>query len=103
MGDVKSLRLSEEEIKAIRETAREIFGEKAKVWIFGSRTDPSLRGGDIDIYIEMPNAEHWLDKKLDFLVKLKDKIGEQKIDVIVRNENCEDPFCEKIKKTGVKI
>lgn len=35
----KRVRLSEEEIKAIKETAKEIFGEKTKVYLFGSRTD----------------------------------------------------------------
>ncbi len=43
-----------EEIKIIKDTAKEVFGEGIKVFIFGSRTDPKKRGGDIDILIKSP-------------------------------------------------
>jgi len=46
----KKVRLTEEEIKAIVETAKEVFGEKVKIWLFGSRVDLNKRGGDIDLY-----------------------------------------------------
>jgi len=46
------VRLSEYEIRIIKETAKEIFGKGAKVYIFGSRADLTKKGGDIDIFIE---------------------------------------------------
>ena len=46
------VRLSEYEIRTIKETAKEIFGNNAKVYIFGSRADLTKKGGDIDIFIE---------------------------------------------------
>ncbi len=126
----KKVRLTEEEIKAIVETAKEVFGKKVKVWLFGSRVDLNQRGGDIDLYIEVgacqlktgrkpfvvPNAfvklsrseveipkGEILDKKLTFLVKLDEKIGEQKVDLIIRPPNSEDEISLTAKGSGVRL
>ncbi len=72
--EVSKIRLTEEEIKAIKETAIDVFGDNVNVWIFGSRVNPDLKGGDIDIYIETLDMKNWLDKKLDYLVELQNKI-----------------------------
>ena len=78
----KKIRLSNEEIKIIKETAREIFGEGVKVFIFGSRTDLKKRGGDIDIFIQVnKNIPSML--KLEFLVELEKKGIERKVDLIL--------------------
>jgi len=34
----KRIRLSEDEIKKIKETAHEVFGKEIKIYIFGSRS-----------------------------------------------------------------
>ena len=52
-----NIRLTDKELKAIKDTARQVFGKDIRVWIFGSRVNPELKGGDIDIYIEIPNYE----------------------------------------------
>jgi predicted nucleotidyltransferase len=75
------MRLSSFEIKAIKESAKEIFGE-CKVYLFGSRVDDNLKGGDIDLYIQIPQKPEFLSKE-KYLALLKRKIGEQKIDVII--------------------
>ena len=46
------MRLDKKTRDAIREAAQRYFG--ADVYLFGSRTDDSRRGGDIDLYIEAP-------------------------------------------------
>ena len=97
------VRLSEEEIKAIVETAKEIFGKNIKIWLFGSRADLGKRGGDIDLYIETEMEEDILRKKLKFLVKLEEKIGEQKIDVIIKPFNSKDEISLIAKRTGVRL
>lgn len=43
-----SVRLDAEEVAALTEALRDVPGE---VWLFGSRTEPSRRGGDIDILV----------------------------------------------------
>ncbi len=97
------MRLSKEEVTTIKELALKIFGKDARVWIFGSRVDPNLKGGDIDIYIEVSEVEDLIEKKLDYLVKLKDIIGEQKIDLIVKPKGCQEFICNEAKQNGIEI
>ena len=69
------MRLTKKEIDAITSTFKEIF-EDGKIYLFGSRVDDSKKGGDIDLYIQIENKNNILEKKLNFLVNLKRKIGE---------------------------
>lgn len=79
------MRLTPFERSAIRQCAQTSFGTSAKVRLFGSRVDDSLVGGDIDLYIETATPElATLKRELAFSRALKDVIGEQKIDVLVR-------------------
>ena len=48
------MRLTDEQMKAIRQSARQIGGELARVRVFGSRLDDSARGGDLDLMLELP-------------------------------------------------
>lgn len=100
---VRPVRLSQEEIDAIKSIAKDVFGEGVRVWLFGSRTDPLKKGGDIDLYIEAPTLEKLLDKKIEFLLKLEEKIGEQKIDLIVKPLGCEEEFCRRLKEEAVEL
>ena len=52
--------------KTIQDTASAIFGTNAKVFLFGSRLDDALKGGDIDLYIES-QQEIALRDKIVFL------------------------------------
>jgi predicted nucleotidyltransferase len=72
-------------LDAIRECSRRRFGEGCTIRLFGSRTDDSRRGGDIDLHIEAESDEMArLANELAFRRELKDRIGEQRIDVTVR-------------------
>ena len=42
------MRLSRKEIEVILNVAQKIYGTSVKVYLFGSRTDDSKKGGDID-------------------------------------------------------
>ena len=98
----KPVRLSDFEIKAIKETAEEVFGKGTRVFLFGSRADPMKRGGDIDLYIIPAERKNLLDKQIKFLVELKLKIGDQRIDVVLQ-ENPERPIEREALKTGVEL
>jgi len=75
------MRLTYFETEAIIKSFKEVF-ESGKIYLFGSRVDDTLKGGDIDLYIDTADKETLIEKKIDFLVSLKRKIGEQKIDVV---------------------
>jgi len=80
-----SMRLSTYEIESIKKVFYETFGD-GKIYLFGSRLDDVKRGGDIDLYIQTEHKNGLLLKKIDFLAKLKEKIGDQKIDVVVSKD-----------------
>ena len=102
MRSPKSVRLSDYEIKAIKETAEEVFGKGTEVFLFGSRTDPQKKGGDIDLYIIPKSKEDLFNKQVRFLARLKLKIGDQKIDLILR-EDPERPIEKEALRTGVRL
>lgn len=95
------MRLTKEEIKLIKQAFFEIFGD-GKIYLFGSRVDDTKRGGDIDLYVNPKNRDELRKKKIKFLVKLDEYIGEQKIDVVVAKD--ENRLIEKeALKTGVEL
>jgi len=77
------MRLDKKEIESIKESFIEVF-EKGSIYLFGSRVDDTQKGGDIDLYIISPNTN--LQKKIEFLVSLKKRVGDQKIDVILSRD-----------------
>lgn len=95
------MRLTKEEIKLIKQAFFEIFGD-GKIYLLGSRVDDTKRGGDIDLYVNPKNRDELRKKKIKFLVKLDEYIGEQKIDVVVAKD--ENRLIEKeALKTGVEL
>lgn len=81
------MRLTDSEIESIKTAFASTF-EGGKIYLFGSRIDDQARGGDIDLYIEPNSHDQLARKKIEFLVELKNMIGDQKIDVVIdRDEN----------------
>ncbi len=80
------MRLTTSQISCIREGVVKYFGSTSHAWLFGSRLDDQLRGGDIDLYIEpeTQNPASLVDAKLKFLCAIHRQIGDQKIDVVLR-------------------
>ena len=78
------MRLSPDQIQAIKTTAHDVLGEGAQVLLFGSRVDDSRKGGDIDLYIQGLQLDLQAQQlaKAKFLARLKQSIGEQRIDVV---------------------
>lgn len=50
------MRLTENEITAIRNAVAAHFGAGSAVWVFGSQLDNAARGGDVDLYVEPGSA-----------------------------------------------
>jgi predicted nucleotidyltransferase len=96
------MRLTTQQITHIKEKTALVFGEKAKVYLFGSRVDDNKKGGDIDLFIELDDKSDLFAKKLRFLVQLKMVLGEQKIDVVF-NEDETRLIEREIRKWAVAI
>ncbi|WP_174286785.1 nucleotidyltransferase domain-containing protein [Sphingomonas bacterium] len=77
------MRLTAEEVAAIKYAAREAFGDSAVIRLFGSRTDDAERGGDIDLHVEIDSpADEWYARGV-FEDRLFRRIEPQKVDLIV--------------------
>jgi predicted nucleotidyltransferase len=94
------MRLTQEEIQAIKTTFKEVFRD-GDIYLFGSRVDDTKKGGDIDLYISTPQKKDLVSKKIEFLVKLKQKIGEQRIDVVLDYNN--NSLIDKKAKEGIRL
>jgi uncharacterized protein len=100
------MRLNHNEIEAIKEVTKVVIGENAIVRLFGSRVNDSLKGGDIDLLIlcnrAISSSEQY-QLKIKFLVQLKKRIGDQKIDVLIGGTQQQSGFIQSIKDEGVLL
>jgi predicted nucleotidyltransferase len=99
------MRLSEGEIDAIREAALEHFGEGARVWLFGSRTDDRLKGGDIDLLVETTQTfPDRLMRAARMNAALQLAIGEQKIDIVTVDPTlAPQPIHRNARQQGIRL
>lgn len=79
------MRLSQREIDVIKEAALRHFGADAEVRLFGSRTDDTKKGGDIDLYVSssLADAEQAVRAEAAFWSELQARLGDQRIDILV--------------------
>jgi len=79
------MRLTDAQRTEIVALAKRRFGELAVVRLFGSMTRDDGHGGDIDLHIQAESADlATVTNEIDFTAELKERIGDEKIDVIVR-------------------
>jgi predicted nucleotidyltransferase len=100
------MRLNNKEIESIKEVTSAVFGENATVRLFGSRTDDSKRGGDIDLFIQYNHANSagvQYQLKIKFLVQLKKLIGDQKIDVLIDGGQQSGSIFKAVMKEGIQL
>jgi hypothetical protein len=103
----RSVRLSDPDLKVIHDAFRAFFLEKDHLWLFGSRANTRLKGGDIDLYIEThaKTAKQAIDMKHKFLIQIENNMGEQKIDLVLNllNFPVDLPIYTVAKSEGVKL
>ena len=101
------MRLTDRQREEIKWAAAESFGDGAHIWLFGSRVHDDRRGGDIDLYVEsdLEDPEAALDALLKFRVELTRRLGERKIDVVLRRNPRvpEQPIHRIAKEEGVEL
>ena len=87
------MRLTDAETDGIKLAARDVLPHGSRLLLFGSRTDDSRRGGDIDLLLEPPAAvsatqEVALCNRL--AAQLYRHIGERRIDIVVARPGTAD-------------
>lgn len=95
------MRLSQNKIDYLKKLSLEIFNSR-NIYLFGSRTDDNLKGGDIDIYIQSNNKKDILKSKITFLREFEKYCGEQKVDLLIDNNSIKKKIFD-IAKKGIKL
>ena len=77
------MRLTEETKNIIIDFVCRHFTQAEKIILFGSRTDDSKRGGDIDILVQTPvSSAVAFESKFRTVAALQLKLGEQRVDIL---------------------
>ena len=93
------MRLKQSEINIIKNIVQQV-DKSAKVYLYGSRVNDKLKGGDIDLMV--------FSEKISFMEQLKIKaemhhqLGEQKIDLLI-TEDLGKPFVQLVLETAVLL
>ena len=93
------MRLTEIEVNIIKQLVS-VFDDCAKVYLYGSRVDDSLKGGDIDLLIISSNFS--FKDKLKIKSALFYQLGEQKIDILITQQTT-SAFVQLILETAVVL
>jgi predicted nucleotidyltransferase len=93
------MRMPKTSIDLIKKVVRN-HDPEAIIYLFGSRTDDSKKGGDIDLLILSQKIT--LEKVIEIKLSLYDALGEQKIDIILAQET-EKPFVKIAMREGIVL
>lgn len=77
------MRLTGEEIAAIKTAASEAFGRSAIVRLFGSRVDDDLEGGDVDLHVEVDATPDSSERRWAMQRALWRTLNYDKIDLLI--------------------
>lgn len=100
------MRLTVEEIQGLNNAVKKYLSEY-ELRVYGSRTDDSKKGGDIDLLLIVgpDNLNTTLSIKHLLLVEMKNNIGDQKIDLTLCDAKKlqEEPFLSMVIKQSIDI
>lgn len=100
------MRLNLNEINEIKAVAQSVFGANVLVTLFGSRIDDNKKGGDIDLLINCNKTisrDELYQLKLNFLIQLKKRIGDQKIDVLIDGGQKNNTILKTVANEGILL
>ena len=94
------MRLYAEQIEVLKSKLHTL-SSSAKLYLFGSRVDDTLKGGDIDLLVV---SDTLTKKDLRFLrVEFFKHFGEQKLDIVLDNGEFKNPFVKHIFQKAVLL
>ncbi|MDD2720621.1 MAG: nucleotidyltransferase domain-containing protein [Gallionella sp.] len=99
------MRLTSDQTQITKSTVNRVLGAENRVWLFGSRVDDDLRGGDIDLLVEtdatFPNRAKVLCTLYGALILA---LGDRKLDVLLKDGRTADaPIFGIARRTGVML
>lgn len=99
------MRLTPDQVQAIRDAASSTFGDGAAVWLFGSRVDDSKKGGDIDLLVRPLQValDQPVAQKIRMLTLLERMLGERQTDRVIEQPCDQRPIVSVALATGIQI
>jgi len=99
------MRLAPEQRQLIKRTIVNRLGNDATVRLFGSRVNDAGRGGDIDVFVDMPRpVVDRLRVEATLAAELERACDGRRVDVVVAAPNCpEQPIHVVARQTGVLL
>ena len=99
------MRLQPAQIDAIRRVAHQTIGPQVTIWLFGSRANSELRGGDIDLLLETDTI---IANRAQAICAIGGALwralGDRKIDILIKDPRTPDaPIFKIAKETGVML
>ena len=99
------MRLTPAQEQLIKSTVDRVLCTESRVWLFGSRVNDDLRGGDIDLLVEteaaFPNRAKILCRLYGALIFA---LGDRKLDVLLKDARPHDAAIFSIaKRPGVLL
>jgi predicted nucleotidyltransferase len=96
------MRLTETEKQALLQAILRADAS-AEIYLFGSRAQAHLKGGDIDLLVV--SAKIVFADKLGILAEIKDRLGEQKIDIKVVSPLAlaQDAFAQSVLPGAIRL
>lgn len=78
------MRLDPSEVDAIRTAVREVFGAAATARLFGSRVRDDLKGGDIDLLVEVEPGQGSIANEQRLRDRVAPAVEDLRIDIVLR-------------------
>mgnify|MGYP000676822426 FL=1 len=94
------MRLTPAQIDVIKSTASSVLGEGVRVTLFGSRLNDQHKGGDVDLYVEVPRPQ--LLQKIRCKVQLQERL-DMPVDLIVKPTGDTSPISLIAKREGIVL
>lgn len=94
------MRLTQAEISVLKDSLKRT-DPSARLYLFGSRLDDAKKGGDIDLLIKSKSLKKTDARRLrmDFY----QHFGEQKMDILVDDDEKNNPFLAKIWQQAAEL
>lgn len=94
------MRLTPAQIETIKSTTAAVLGAGAQVMLFGSRLDDRRKGGDVDLYVEVPAPG--LMQKIRCKLQLQERL-DLPVDLIVKPLDDRSPISLIAKREGILL
>jgi hypothetical protein len=101
------MRLSDFELETLKRAAIESFGSDVRLRLFGSRTDDTRKGGDIDLLVDTMQTDPTAiaQSHTRFLASVYSLLGEQKLDLLIDypGRQHRPPILDIARREGVEL